>query len=413
MNCGNGNASTYSIFSKTQSESGSNAVFFESYIMLKATSSALDAKIELMSNSSMAYELSITGKGAGEPLRALGKDLSVKEGEWFKLRVEYRDAPHDFNYDGLNDVVTRVYINDEMIGERYVPYKVNSVVPSSSVSKVRVRNTSQRAGIYYFDNSIFGECNMSYVPPVPADTDTLTYEPGVVTNKTQAILGKTTSKLTISTLTVSDKATKVLDFYTSANSYDKLTVTPTLTEEAVNAVMFESDLMINPVSDTATLYLDPLTPAGNQPIRFTIVAEKGGDVMLYSKNSAGAADPVIPDGLVIGRSGEWLKLKIEYMNPRVDYTGDKADDILCRIYVNGELVKTLYQPYKPGGFYDPAIISRYVLSATSETEANIYLDNTRFWLTNLEADEAPEQLPDIILGEGEAPDGGFDTDGWV
>lgn len=412
MNCGDGKSSTYSIFSKTQSSSGSNAVFFESELMLKTTSGTLDMMFEFMSSSHMAYSLSITTKGQGEPLRVLGKDLTVKEGEWFKLRIEYRDVSDDFDYDGLNDVLTRVYINGDLIAERYVPHNENNVVLSSAVSKIRVRNTSGRAGICYFDNSVFGDCNINYVPPVPADTDTLTYEPGIVTNKTQASFDKTTSKLTISELRVNGDITKVLEFYTSKSSSDKITLSPTLTEERINAVMLETDIMIDPMSDTVTLYIDPLTPAGNQPIRFRITAQKDGDVKLYSVSSVGESDPAMPDGCVIGKSGEWFKLKIEYMNPRIDYTGDGIDDVLCRIYVNNTLIKTLYKPYKAGAFYDPAIISRYVISATPEAEAHIYLDNTKFWQTELVADEAPAKIPDILIGEDKA-DSKFDTDGWV
>ena len=411
MNCGTGKGATYSIFSKSDTKAGSNAVFFESDVMIETTTTAIQMYFEFQS-STTAYSALITCSGEGQPLQILGTDLGVNEGEWFTLRIEYRDVPDDFNYDGKSDVIARIYVNGTSVIENYTPGNQNSVVKSADVTRLRVRNTSGRAGIVYFDNTILGDCDMSYTPPAPADTDTLTFEPGVITDKTQATLGNSSSKLTILKSGVAGNLTNVLNFYTSKDSVDKLTIAPTLTTNGANAIMVETEILIDPTSETASLYLDPLTSGGNQAVRFTIEAEKGGKVTLYSKNSSGVNDPVIPSGVVIGNSGEWIKLKIEYMNPRLDYTGDGVDDILCRIYVDGILKATLYQLYKPGSFYDPSLMNRFLIFSASETDANVYFDNTKFWRTNLVYDEPPVKDPDIILGGNGSAGGKYDTDGW-
>ena len=412
MHLGTGKNATYSIFQKTHTKTGSNAVFFETDVMLKRTTTDVTVFFELQSSARGALSISIGDTGEGTYLSLLGKELKVKAGEWFKLRIEYRDTPHDFNYDGTNDILARIFVNGELVAETNTAAN-STIVKSSEISKMRIRNTSGRTGIVYLDNAILGECSMSYTPPAPPDTDTLTYEPGMVTNMTKPSFEKSTSKLSISSLDVAGNITKVLDFYTSAGSYDTVTVSTTLTEKGANAVMLETELMINPESDTATFNLTPFTPKGNTPVTFTLVAEKGGDVKLYSKDSAGKNDPAAPEGVTLGRSGEWIKLRIEYMNPRLDYTLDGTDDILCRIYADGVLLRTFYKPYASGAYYDPAVISRLVISAEKESVATLYLDNTRFWQTKLTPDEAPEPEKDIVLGENGSSEGKFDPNGWL
>lgn len=409
MHCGTGVGATYSIFSRTKSVEGANAVFFETDLMIKTTDGAAMAMLELQ-ESALAYILTFEVAGPGETVMALGgngKDykiaLDVKEGEWFHVRLEYRDTPHDFDYDGKNDIVARVYINGELIGESHKAYDINNISQSKNVKKIRVRNTTQRAGIFYLDNSVLGQFNMTYEEPIPADTDTITYEPGVITNKTVFTVEKNTSTAKISEMTVKDQVTKVLELHTSSGSLDKLAVTPTLTNADANAVMFETDIMINPTSGTSIFYLEPQTSANKQPFRLEIKAAKDEKVTISGAD--------IPE-TVIGVSGEWIHIRVEYMNPRVDYTGDGRYDILYKVYIgDGEApVATGHRLYQIGAGYDPLVISKFVLTCTSEAAADIFLDNTRVWQIECVADEAPEfpSTGDVSIG-GTVTDGG----GWT
>ena len=80
------------------------------------------------------------------------------------------------------------------------------------------------------------------------------------------------------------------------------------------------------------------------------------------------------------------------MNPRVDYDGDKVYDILYKVYVDGSEtpIATGYKPYTAGVYYNPSALAVYRFTTASASAAEILLDNTRFWRTELTPDEAPE-----------------------
>jgi hypothetical protein len=53
-----------------------------------------------------------------------------------------------------------------------------------------------------------------------------------------------------------------------------------------------------------------------------INADADGNVTLASKDIAET---------VIGKIGRWIHIRIEFMNPRIDYNGDKLSDLLYRV----------------------------------------------------------------------------------
>ncbi len=402
---------------------GTNAVYFEANMMIKTISGIADIMLEPQTRDNTAYAFSLKTDGVGEPIylyagSAGGADYTVKldvnEGEWFHIRIEYRDTPNDFDYDGYNDCVTRAYINGEQVGEEgHTLVTVGSSCPAQNIYRIRVRNVSNRICKLYLDNATLGQFDMDYVEPVPADTHTITYSPGIVTNKTQFTLGSKNSVYEIADLSQIDgQVGKVLRFFTAQDGEDKLVITPTQIIERPNAITFETDLKITPTTNTASFTLEPVTPKGNIPFKLTVTAAKDGVVTLTSYNSVGAKDPKISE-LELGETGEWIHLKVEYMNPRVDYTGDKKDDILIRIYVEDVLVATGYQPYKPSAYYEPAIIEKYLITTEADSEAEIQLDNTRFWQEELQADEASGNSGGADDNYLEGEDGGVDNSGWV
>ena len=404
MNCGTANGASFSIFSKTKTAQDSDAVYFESDLMLKATTTALYMLFEIQSSSGTAYSMAITSGGENMPLSISGKEIGVTEGEWFKLRIEYRDAPHDFNYDGKNDVVTRIYVNGNMISEAYTPYDINNIVSAGAVSKIRVRNSSGRAGIVYFDNTVLGDCNMTYTPPAPPDTHTLTYEPGIITSVTKGTLKSKGASLSIANMTVAGEVSKMLKFTTASGAEDKLDISKTVTADGVNAIVFETDLMINTSQSEALFYIEPFTKAGKQPFSLTLFASSGGEVTVSAKD--------IPE-TVIGKCGELIHLKIVYMNPELDYTGDGKRDIICKIYVGGSdtPIAVGYTPYNSSSYYAPRLIETYRITSAADTAMDLYLDNTRFWQVVTEYDEGgvpPVEEEDAMIG-----DPGFDSGAWA
>ncbi len=416
---GYGDSSSAIVFNRTQTLANANAAFFETDIMFESTSDKMAQyniyfRTENGNKSVYYFGIQINPDNSLVAIGNNGEDfkvtLGVTAGEWFKLRLEYADTPYDYDYDGAVDLIFRVYVNGVLICEGNTPiYAIteeNPTLPSaSSLYQMNTYIGSKREAKIYYDNTILGQFNMTYEKPMDPDTDTLTYEPGVITNKTQLTFGKNTSTAKISEMTVEGEVTKVLEFNSSAKSEDKIAVTPTLTLDTANAVSFETDIMIEPESDIATLYFEPMNKSGKQSFRLTINAAKDGDVTISSAD--------IPK-TVIGKCGEWIHLKVEYMNPRIDYTGDRILDILYKVYIGdgdgSELIATGYKPYNSGAYYNPTDIAKCQFTVTSETDADIFLDNTKFWQVERTADEAPKQETEE---GGSFGGGGFNGNGWI
>ena len=273
---------------------------------------------------------------------------------------------------------------------------------STHTEQYHIKAKEGQTGGYCIDNAVVGQHTITYDAPIPPDTDTITYEPGVITDKTKPTLGSTNSEAKISEMTVKGEITKVLELNTAENSTDYISVKPTVTLDTANAITFETDLMIDPASDIAEFTLEPLSSGGVKPFVLTIKAYKGGNVTVSSKDIAET---------VIGKCGEWIHLKVDYMNPRVDYDGDKVYDILYKVYVDGSdtAVATGYKPYTVGGYYNPTVLTVYKLTALSATVGDVYLDNTRFWQVTLTPDEAPEEE---IPENGGSGVGDEDSFGW-
>ncbi len=388
-------SSDYAFFKRSSTSSDANAAFFETDIMLVLTSENwISAELCLQSKVSgtpSQYTFNVVANSKGEALEVKGaggkdfvKTLDVKEGEWFKLRIEYRDTPDDFNYDGYRDCIFRAYVNGVLVGEGKTHNYPTAVQSYDTVHQLRFAAYGSSEGKIYFDNTTLGQCKMEYAKPIPPDTDTLTYTPGVITNKTKFTFGnKASTAKIIEMANAEDAANKVLSFYSSKGSSDNMAISPTLTSETANGITLETDIMISPRSGETVLYIEPQASNGKAAFRLTVKASLGGDVTISSAD--------IPE-TVIGKSGEWMHIRIDYMNPRVDYDGDRRLDILYKIYVNGsdEAAAVGHKPYISGTLYDPMELEEYNLSVSAESEADIYLDNTRFWQTELVADEAPE-----------------------
>ncbi len=404
---------TYTNFKKTFTAADANAVFFETDIKIEAVGTGTAYYMFAFQANSLATDevtIKTAGKGASLVLSGAGfstTTLNAKENEWFKLRVEYADTSYDFNYDGTNDYIFRIYINGSLIGEKNNTYKETK----SSIASIRTRNSSNSNGYMYFDNSTMGEFSMSYTPPAPADTDTVTYEQGMLNTQLLAYsAGQSASSYSFADSNIAGRVTKVLDIKTASGSQDMLTVKVGKAEEGANALTFETYIKIAPVSDTATLYLEPKNAAGKQACRLVITAEKNGDVKIAGVSSGGKLDKYVSE-ITVGKTGEWIKLKVQYMSPRIDYTGDKIYDVLYRVFAEDLLLATGYQTYTTTSYFAADAIESFVLTMTSDTAADVYLDETKLWRTVGVEDEAPEF--DENLGKPIGGSGGYETDGWV
>ena len=390
-----GVASNLILFNRTHSLENANAAFFETDLMIHSNGGSMRTKFEfggiVNGTYPIIYYVDFTTQGPGKTILLKTNDYEVTlnekitEGVWFKLRIEYTDTPYDYNYDGYNDCVVRVFINGVQVGEGKTANNPGVVPAAVDMKRIRCGMYYGLEGSVFFDNTILGQCNMEYEAAIPADTDVLYFNPDIVTYQTVFTFGKTTSTAQISKYpTPTDAANKVLEFYTSSGSADKMSVAVTKKDETANAIMFETDIIIEPKSGVATFYLSPQTVKNKYPFKLTIEATKGGNVTISG------------DGVpktIIGNSGELIHLKVEYMNPLVDYTGDGIYDILYKIYVgdSSEAVAVGYKAYSSSSYYRPLDLTRYVFESPSESEATIYFDNVKFWQVRLTPDE-PEDF---------------------
>ncbi len=398
------------VFAKINPAADSNAVFFETDMMLKSFGDRIQAQLSFRGRElGTAYRFNIYTKTVGDKVQFYGEnnealgELEINENTWFKLRLEYANTEYDYNYDGVNDIVYRCFVNGELVYEGHTPFNAEKIVPSDDIYQMGIYISKNMEGTVCLDNTCFGQFKMEYDEPYPADTDTITYEPGIITNKTQFTFGKNTSTAKITEITLEGAVTKVLEFYSSKSSEDKLEIVPTLTDGTANAISFETDILIDPISESAIFYLEPMTRTDKKAFRLAISADKDGEVTISSAD--------IPE-TVIGRSGEWLHIKVEYMNPYIDYDGDMKRDILYKIYIGNSNEPTAvgYKPYNSKSYYDPLDIAKYRFTAEEDGEATVLLDNTRFWQVSLTPDEAPDFNYQDIDKFGEDK---FDESGWT
>ena len=394
----------------TKKLGGTNAVAFETDLMLSAETANLNFEITLKPRDLSAcsiYVGSYNGKIkiTSSNLKVKDTYLDVKDGEWFNIRIEYTDTPYDFDYNEVNDVIIRIYINGILVADGIKSNYPDRSPSASTVDQVRFGVGSKMAGKVFFDNTIYEQCNMEYEAPLPPDTHTLTFEPGVINKKVAKALG-TGSSLSVVDMTVAGQVGKVLELVTAKNASDKLDILVTEALEGANALCFETDIMISPTSNSVAFTLEPLTAREKQPFSLNLTANKGGKILLSAKG--------IPE-FEIGNSGEWIHLKIEYMNPNLDYDGDGERDILLKIYLDNSSSPTVVglTPYSSSAHYDSVKLERFRFKINSDAEAKIYLDNTKFWQINLTPDEGgtlPIPKDDEPIGDGS---GSFGKDDWA
>ena len=391
-------------FSQTKPVSDFNAVAFETDIMISASCDNFYVDIEPMANGTRAYKLRLLAKNDGVvsvSSEEIAKIVGV-EGEWFKLRMEYTKTNYDYDYDGTTDIIFRLIINGEPIAEGYKPY-TGEGFDASAVTKLRFFTLVDSNGEIFFDNTVFEQFTMEYEEPeefIPDDTDILTYENGRLPTKAQATLVTSGAKFDVISMTVGEAVSKVLQFTTSPGGNDYLNFLPTVALDGANAISFETDFMMNPTVDGNQFQIEPITSGSKRAIQLLLSATKNGNVTLSASG--------VPS-TVIGKAGEWIHIRIDYMAPGIDYNLDGTTDILYKIYVGegSDPVIVGYTPYRSGELYAPIDIAKIRFFALSAAHTDILFDNTSFKQLNLTADPDPnEKEPD----DTEKPDTPGDSD---
>ncbi len=162
FNSGKGTSNDHLIFGRTQTAQEANAAFFETDVMIETTDGLFSVLIEPRSRTMLAYAFSMETDGTGQNITVLGdlggdfsKTLDVKEGEWFKLRLEYANI-------GDERLIYRAYINGTMVGEGYTPRYMGEIPNYADINQVRLTVSPGIAGRMYFDNTSLGQFDMEF-----------------------------------------------------------------------------------------------------------------------------------------------------------------------------------------------------------------------------------------------------------
>ncbi len=345
--------------------------------------------------------------------------LAIPAAAWSTLTVEVYE-----------DGTAKYYVNGVAMGDRKLDVDTEAL-KSADVLRISLTEQALRSSVL-LDNTFFGKLKKEYtesddyIPTGdeytewPSDSDVfpenqkvLTYENGKVPGLVSYSLVTEGAAAAIKDMMFNNKETKALVFTTKAGGNDYMNFRPTVTSESFNAISFETDIMITNATGIAEFAIEPITASSSRAFRLNMKAYDG-KVYVYATG--------LPSVLV-GNIGEWIHIRIDYMNPQLDYTGDGVKDILYKVYLGGstEPLAVCYSPYN-ANIYDPSDIATVRFFMFNPTDADICFDNTSFSQLNLEADKIPEpELPPEPEVEPETPFGPghteneniHDEDGWT
>ena len=414
-------------FNGTKSATEYNAVALETDIKVDAQDS-LTFEIEPMSGSTRAYKITVSVSKGGS-VKMSSADFSAvtlaNEGEWFHIRVEYSRTDFDYTGDGVADIIVKVFVNysEEPIATGHTSFS-GECFDASSVKQMRIFAWTAANGSISFDNTALEQFTMEHHEPpvvIPDDTDVLTYENGKLPSKITSHINSEGGSFSVEDMTIADAVSKVLKFTTSTGTNDYIEVFPTRKSESYNAIALETDIMVSP-SDSISIDIEPRR-GNDRACKLVLTATKGGDVKI---SGAGISSTVI------GKSGEWFRIRIEYANTQYDFDGDGASDIILKLFVNGsaEPVAIGYTAYSDTHIdaTQTNLIRFFTWSASS---GSIYFDNTIFEQFTMDIAAPPSAepdtpdepvIPDEPKDEGgryegdpfdDTPGSGSTGDGWI
>lgn len=346
--------------------------------------------------------------------------LAIPAAAWSTLTVEVYE-----------DGTAKYYVNGVAMGDRKLNVDTETL-KSADVLRISLTEQALRSSVL-LDNTFFGKVNKEYTensdyiptgeeyPEWPSDSEVfpenqkvLTYENGKVPGLVSSALVTEGAAATVKDMMMDGKETKALVFTTKAGGNDYMNFRPTVMAESFNAISFETDMMITNETGTVEFAIEPITASSSRAFRLNVKAYEG-KVYVYATG--------LPSVLV-GNMDEWIHLRIDYMNPKIDYNQDGVKDILYKVYIGGstEPLAVCYSPYN-ANIYEPSDIATVRFFMFNPTDADICFDNTSFMQLTLEADPAPSQPeppkepevePDTPNGPGHTEgENIYDENGWA
>ena len=366
-----------------------NAVIFETDLRFESNGGSGQIEMIPYGSSADAYRLIFDyADGGNVTVRTINDFKSTyvaKEGEWFRLRLEYSFADIDYDRNGTKDLLVKLYVDGNHIATGYTPAAAN-VLKSGNVSGVRFFSWTAADATLYIDNLLFKQGTVEFdPPPVVNKEDTaekLTFEASTSENIPGKVGTSEMSKessLVIETLTNDEGANKILGLLSSNGVYDKLKFYITKPSNGLwNSVAFETDLLVKSESGSFEMYFASSYSATAAKL---IVTVTNGMVNVNMVDASGDESRSVN----VAEINTFFKLRIELTT--------STRSTLVNIYCNGELVLTSDKYFdKPLNTYNVNNLSVYVKDTTAMT---VYFDNV-----------VCEQF--LKLSEGESEDIGID-----
>lgn len=135
-------------------------VAFDTDILITSNSAKSWFEIEPVHGDTRAYKLTVTVNRDGD-ITVSGADISTtviaKEGEWFRMRIEYSNPDKDLNGDGRKDIRLSVFVNGEKTPRAtgYTPY-TSTAYGAEEISAVRFFTWTDSDMEILLDNTFAG-----------------------------------------------------------------------------------------------------------------------------------------------------------------------------------------------------------------------------------------------------------------
>jgi len=348
------------------------------------------AGIYLSKNENGNYVYHLTNRREGSADGGFG--LAIPAGAWCTLTVEV-----------YPDGVAKYYVNGIPMGDRALGVSPESL-KEADVLRISLAEKVIRSSVL-LDNTFFGKVDKTYLESEdyqpsgdefedwPSDLDVfpdnqsvLTFEGGKLPGTVTKNLVTAGAELAVKDMIRGEGQTKAMVFTTKPGGNDYMNIRYTVTADSFNAVSFETDILIVPNVSSAQFAIEPLNAASQRAFRLIVTAEQNGSVTVYATG--------LPT-VTLGKTGEWIHLRIDYMLTDNDYDGDGTSDVLYRLYAGEDeaLLATCYASYDARRI-SARDIATYRFFTFNDTDADICLDNVMMAMTTMTADPAPEPEPD-------------------
>ncbi len=388
-------------FGITRKEASFNAVAIDTFINITPTEGGGAFELEFLAGTQTAHKIILEYDTEGILYATTSKDYSkVKIGEcgdWIKLRIEYSSTGHDYDGDGDEEILSKLYVGSRLKATAYAPF--SSAIATRNITHVKITSWASTAAAVYLDNLTVEQTTVKIDEKAdiesPEDTEnpensseTLTYDGSVGANLPSAVQGTLSSTGSLSAEIVESKegnADKALAFVTPAGNIDKLLFALTKTHESANTVIFSTDLKIFNTSHDNYLYMYLKDSEGNIAHKI-ILGDSASTTNIFVQdqylNGSGTGRTynavIVPEGV-----GKWWNMRLEY--------ADSEDGIVFKFYVDGTLAVSSTIPYDANNVVSAKDISTLELESYQSRGFTAYFNNTSF--RQLEYID-PNKLPD-------------------